>query len=367
MQKKFRNRSGPGSQLAAINGPPSNTSTVESYHEGEIEYLRALQHPREFSGVRIPSFLPLHTATARLQHTGSVSGNAAGYIKILFNPGSVLGVVKVYNISTLTEVTTGIVDSTLVIPPVTTTNALAWRVVSAEIRIWCITNKQTAAGLCSMSSVMVTASPSGITFDHARDQPGTVFGTVNDVFKGIYKPINSEAFDLDAVAEISTTHFMSPVFCVSGGANAQTYAYSVVCNYEYIPNSTFTDLVVTATAKTGSAEKAASAEIKAATINPESPSFDGGSTLSTAPSQQSGTGSFFRSAAQVLARIAAVTSRLLPNIRTGIPYNRAANAGNRVQRNAGRNYQGPPLTFRPLPRRFLQAVRQRRRLRAIAA
>jgi len=216
----------------------------ENARTAKDEYLNTLLYPKDTPGSRVPSLLPIPSATARLQQTGSIAANASGFLKVMLLPGELGWAVHVWSASTDTDVSSGTPAAIgLGVMPVTSTVARLWRPVSAEIRVWSIANSNVGAGLYSMSTV-TGYTHSSITFDYARDQADTVFGTHGAVFKGIYKPLDSTAMEfIGTSSSVPSSEYCFPVFCASGCAANQPFAYSCVVNYEYIPSAAYTDLI----------------------------------------------------------------------------------------------------------------------------
>lgn len=217
--------------------------TQKSQKDDMLAYLQCLLRPAESPGCKIPQPVPIDTSTARLKSIGSVNASANGYLKLVLTPWYLTGVLGTVNDGTLTDTVAGVIGYSNV-APITATHCAAYRVVSAQLKVWCVDSRNTASGLGSM------CCPAGVDFVNSsmlnlRDAAASQTGGMDLMYSGIYRPTDptSQSFvDISSIGH-QVTRSACPVFVASGCAANQKFAYDITVNYEFVPKADSLDLL----------------------------------------------------------------------------------------------------------------------------
>jgi len=217
----------------------------------ESKYALTLAHPWKFTGQKIPSMAPIPSSVTRVKQTIFVTPNGSGLAKVALIPWNPNNVLYVWNGSVFTEGSTAGPDSSFGTPPISQTNAIAVRVVSAGLRIYNATNSLNASGIVTLTAI--PTSTGTLSFDSIRDYPDTRTIT-GEKAKLLYTPVDNSLLEFKATPVNIPAQALSLIACISGSSASQQYAVEFIVNYEFIPATGYTDLLAPSKAGAGKPE-----------------------------------------------------------------------------------------------------------------
>lgn len=208
---------------------PSNSSV--------LEYMKSVNDPFTFRGVRCPSLFPAPTQVKTISGLITFTTNAAGYARVIAQAAT--GSINLYNDSTHSETTLG-PQTTLVNNDTDIANSTLMRLVSGGMRLRSLQSFNSESG--QVHSYMTLLGPNA-SYDVYRDSPYQKIYSKGEVSSVRFLPVDNSLTELNRTSNlISFPIYGWNIGFMISGAVSSTYSLQYTLNYEY-SSSNNTDLV----------------------------------------------------------------------------------------------------------------------------
>lgn len=205
---------------------------------GAVDYIKSLNDPFTFRGVRLPSMYPAPTQVKTISGILTFSTNSAGYARVY--QAAHTGFIGIYNDPTHTETVLG-VETILLNGDPDLTGCKLLRLVSGGLKLRSLQSFNTDAG--QIQSYMTLLSGVSAPYDVFRDTPYQRIYSKGEVATARYLPVDCSLTELtnrNSVASFPISGW-SIGFMITGAPSA-TYSLQYSFNYEYTSVNN-TDLV----------------------------------------------------------------------------------------------------------------------------
>lgn len=192
------------------------------------DYLKSLNDPFTFRGVRLPSMYPAPTQAKTISGLATITTNAAGYARVCHFTAS--GLIGIYNDATHTETTLG--SMTTVLPADTDVQgSVLMRLVTGGMKLRSLQSFNSDAGqIHSYMTLLGSTSP----YDVYRDTPYQRIYSKGEVATVRYLPVDPSLTELVKTSVISSFPIIGwNIGFMITGAPSCSYSLQYTFNYEY--------------------------------------------------------------------------------------------------------------------------------------
>lgn len=237
-QNKNQNKKKLKQQKPRQNAPKQKKqSSIQQRNPTHDDYMRSLNDPFTFRGVRLPSMYPAPTQVKTISGMATITTNAAGYARVFHAPAS--AGIFIYNDALHTETNLGATTQILAADADIQASTLV-RLVTGGMKIRSLQSFNSDAG---QVHAYMSLLGNNASYDVYRDTPYQRIYSKGEVATVRYLPVDASLTELVKTSNISGFPIIgwSIGFMITG-APSSTYSLQYTFNYEYTSTSN-TDLV----------------------------------------------------------------------------------------------------------------------------